>query len=217
MKYTCPVCGRLVFGEPPGSFEICPICFWEDDAVQLAFPDMSGGANHVSLIEAQKNYAEHGVCELRLADPVRLPNSGDTHDTAWRRLDPAVDMFLRWGSEEDRAAWNLYKNNAELGLYYWCDGYFLGSRSNPWCCLGTTPEGQRFQIGEIDVWKHQWERLGQRVRVKDPLYRQTFFFDVYRVKAGSQVIEFAAGEFSSNVWGFYVRKTPCVDMGPVRG
>jgi rubrerythrin len=37
MKYPCPGCGYLVFDEPPGSYEICPICFWEDDLAQLRF------------------------------------------------------------------------------------------------------------------------------------------------------------------------------------
>ena len=31
----CPCCGYLVFDEEPGSYSICPICYWEDDAVQL--------------------------------------------------------------------------------------------------------------------------------------------------------------------------------------
>src|SRR5436190_23116503 len=46
--YPCPVCGYLVFDEPPGSYAICPICFWEDDAIQLGFPLMGGGANSIS-------------------------------------------------------------------------------------------------------------------------------------------------------------------------
>ncbi|WP_241494482.1 CPCC family cysteine-rich protein [Pseudomonas asplenii] len=29
--FTCPCCGYAVFEEPPGSHDICPICFWEDD------------------------------------------------------------------------------------------------------------------------------------------------------------------------------------------
>lgn len=31
----------------PGSYEICPVCFWEDDRVQFRWPAMSGGANKV--------------------------------------------------------------------------------------------------------------------------------------------------------------------------
>ena len=37
IKYPCPGCGYLVFDEPPGSYEICPICFGEDDLAQLRF------------------------------------------------------------------------------------------------------------------------------------------------------------------------------------
>ncbi|UOX88817.1 hypothetical protein MUY14_45345 [Amycolatopsis sp. FBCC-B4732] len=33
--YPCPCCGHLAFGEPPGSYGICGVCFWEDDPVQL--------------------------------------------------------------------------------------------------------------------------------------------------------------------------------------
>ncbi len=55
-RYPCPCCGHRVLGETPGSYEICPVCFWEDDGVQFRWPAMSGGANKVSLIEAQRNY-----------------------------------------------------------------------------------------------------------------------------------------------------------------
>jgi hypothetical protein len=48
-RFPCPVCGYFVFDEPPGSFAICPICFWEDDIVQLGFPLMAGGAMPLSL------------------------------------------------------------------------------------------------------------------------------------------------------------------------
>ncbi len=55
-RYPCPCCGRLVFDEPPGSYSICPVCFWEDDGVQLRWPDWAGGANKPSLIDAQRIY-----------------------------------------------------------------------------------------------------------------------------------------------------------------
>jgi hypothetical protein len=36
-KYPCPCCGYLMFYEGPGSYDICKICFWEDDLSQLRF------------------------------------------------------------------------------------------------------------------------------------------------------------------------------------
>ncbi len=58
--HPCPCCGFMVFYEPVGSFNICPICFWEDDLVQLGFPDLAGGANKCSLIQGQQNFANFG-------------------------------------------------------------------------------------------------------------------------------------------------------------
>ena len=52
-RYPCPACGFLQFAEPPGSHEICRLCGWEDDHVQLAHPRLRGGANKGSLVEAQ--------------------------------------------------------------------------------------------------------------------------------------------------------------------
>jgi len=52
--YPCPSCGFEVFSEPPGSYEICPLCGWEDDHVQLKHPAMGGGANKLSLAEHQR-------------------------------------------------------------------------------------------------------------------------------------------------------------------
>jgi hypothetical protein len=28
----------------PGSYEICSVCFWEDDGVQFRWPTIAGGA-----------------------------------------------------------------------------------------------------------------------------------------------------------------------------
>jgi len=52
--FPCPCCGFLVFAEPAGSYEICPLCNWEDDAIQLVSPGYAGGANKESLCTAQR-------------------------------------------------------------------------------------------------------------------------------------------------------------------
>src|SRR5581483_339967 len=70
MTYPCPCCGYLVFNEPPGSYGICGICFWEDDAVQLAFPDLAGGANKCSLMDGQVAYEKYGACEQRFVSHI---------------------------------------------------------------------------------------------------------------------------------------------------
>lgn len=55
-KYLCPCCKKYVFADGPGSFEICPVCSWEDDRVQAENPDYKGGANKMSLNECIKKF-----------------------------------------------------------------------------------------------------------------------------------------------------------------
>ena len=62
-KHRCPCCGYYAFEhEPDGTYDICPVCFWEDDPVSLSDPGYKGGANGVSLIEARENYLKYRAC-----------------------------------------------------------------------------------------------------------------------------------------------------------
>ncbi|MEO1243187.1 MAG: CPCC family cysteine-rich protein [Pseudomonadota bacterium] len=75
-KRACPCCGCLTLREPdPGSFEICEVCFWEDDKAQYSNPDYRGGANGPSLNEAKKNYLKFGASDQKLIDCVRKPKA----------------------------------------------------------------------------------------------------------------------------------------------
>lgn len=124
--YPCPCCGYEVFHEPPGSYEICPICFWEDDLVQLAFPDMPGGANECSLIEGQTNFVEFGACELRFRSNVRKPRESEKKCEGWRALEPHRDRHLKCDAPADHDLWQSRKDS-KLGLYYWLPEYWLAS------------------------------------------------------------------------------------------
>jgi hypothetical protein len=85
--FTCPCCGYETLPEPAsGTYDICPICFWEDDGVQLADPDYEGGANRPSLRQAQKHFAEFGACDRAALTHVRKPTECDRKDLAWTPL-----------------------------------------------------------------------------------------------------------------------------------
>lgn len=74
MKYPCSCCGYYTYEHmPDGSYDICPVCFWEDDPVQLENPQCEGGANHVSLEQARFNYKKLGACEKEMLPHVRTP------------------------------------------------------------------------------------------------------------------------------------------------
>ena len=69
MKYRCPCCGFYTFDEKPhGNYDICRVCFWEDDPVQLEDETYEGGANRVSLRQARENFAKFGALS---SEPVR--------------------------------------------------------------------------------------------------------------------------------------------------
>lgn len=73
-RFPCPCCAHLTLTErPPGSHQICPVCFWEDDPVQHDDPTFSGGANTVSLEAARRNFSAHGWSEARFSTAVRRP------------------------------------------------------------------------------------------------------------------------------------------------
>ncbi|PVM84705.1 hypothetical protein DDF62_21595 [Caulobacter radicis] len=83
---ACACCGYVGLAGR-GDYEICRICFWEDDPFQFADPTSGGGANPPSLVEAQRSYAEHGVSELRFASNVRKVRWTDRKDRAWRPFE----------------------------------------------------------------------------------------------------------------------------------
>lgn len=125
-RFPCPSCGYIVFTDLPGSYDICPICFWEDDIVQLAFPDMAGGANSVSLIEAQSNFTAHGVCKIRFKEKVRPAKEEDRKDEKWRPISTQTDAYLHCDSKQDGERWNAEKNTLPREkLYYWRENYWI--------------------------------------------------------------------------------------------
>ena len=57
LNYICPCCGMSYF-EKNGSYEICPVCGWENDRVQNSDPTFRGGANKDCLMVARKKFEQ---------------------------------------------------------------------------------------------------------------------------------------------------------------
>ncbi len=73
-SFRCPCCGYLTLSEPPpGTFEICPVCNWEDDKAQHDDIDYQGGANEESLREARANFKKFCASSLKYIKETRSP------------------------------------------------------------------------------------------------------------------------------------------------
>jgi Cysteine-rich CPCC len=74
VRLACPCCGYLTLPSR-SDYEICPVCFWEDDGQgDAAANEVYGGPNgSLSLTQARANFAAHGACEERFRENVRAP------------------------------------------------------------------------------------------------------------------------------------------------
>jgi hypothetical protein len=87
------------------------ICFWEDDAQQLRFPQLADATNIMSLAQAQESYAKFGAVDERLAADVRPPTTADALDPGFRPITDA-DSFETEPTEEGGP-------QDATELYYW--------------------------------------------------------------------------------------------------
>ena len=76
VKYSCPCCGFKTLDER-GGFDLCPVCYWEDDGQDDQDADrVRGGPNaDLSLTQARHNFREFGACDLRFTGDVRPPTA----------------------------------------------------------------------------------------------------------------------------------------------
>jgi hypothetical protein len=87
-RFACPCCGFKTFDEKPGgTYDICEVCFWEDDMLQFDNPDYEGGVNPISLRQAQKNFMEFGAIDQSMLYFVRDPEEEEMRDEDWKPLD----------------------------------------------------------------------------------------------------------------------------------
>ncbi|MGZ4665578.1 MAG: DUF7674 family protein [Frankiaceae bacterium] len=120
MKWPCPCCGFRTLDEGPGDYWLCDVCIWEDDPGALRWPRLDDGPNAIPLLDAQRNYAAFGACDLDARDRVREPRVDEPRDPGWRRLDPEVDEFERSPHDPGDVPW---PEDLEA-LYWWRPTYY---------------------------------------------------------------------------------------------
>jgi hypothetical protein len=105
--HACPCCGHSTLGERAG-FEICPVCFWEDDGQDdVDAHEELGGPNRGTLWEARANFLKFGACEEAARRHVRPPAADEPSVRRWSLLDEvAVELV----PSSDAVPWNLLRN-----------------------------------------------------------------------------------------------------------
>ena len=68
-RELCPCCDYVSLPER-GNYLICPICFWEDDGLDVDQLDEHSAPNKITLREGRANYAKLGVCDERMISNV---------------------------------------------------------------------------------------------------------------------------------------------------
>ena len=82
--YTCPCCGFRTLSRGPGDYDLCPVCFWEDDGMHGNDAASMAGPNGMTLAEGQRLYRRYGTSALHAAGRVRPPASDEPPDPDWR-------------------------------------------------------------------------------------------------------------------------------------
>ncbi|MCR1786472.1 hypothetical protein KVF89_28315 [Nocardioides carbamazepini] len=155
-RFPCPCCGHLTLDEGPGDYELCPVCFWEDDGGQLRYPMSPDGANGISLMGAQRAYARLGAMHHSFGRKVRRARVDEPLDEGWRPFDPERDWT------EPVLDGDQWPANSEA-LYYWRATYWNGDQhrlSRP--AAGATSEDRLIehlrQVPEFDAAIAESER-----------------------------------------------------------
>lgn len=73
-RHRCNCCGyyTLIGTAEDIAWDICPVCFWEND-ISGKNPAKYSGANHMTLAEGRENYQKCGACDPAMLSHVRLP------------------------------------------------------------------------------------------------------------------------------------------------
>lgn len=76
--FACPCCASRTL-PARGQYELCPVCFWEDDGQDDHDADLVrlGPNGPLSLTQARANYVAFGACQAAFLEQVRSPTADE--------------------------------------------------------------------------------------------------------------------------------------------
>lgn len=76
---ACPCCQHLTLSQR-GAYDICPVCYWQDDPIDEWAPDDPSWANGgITTAQGRENFLAIGACRqehvphVRAANPDEIP------------------------------------------------------------------------------------------------------------------------------------------------
>ena len=105
--FACPCCNYLTL-PVLGMYEICEVCFWEDDGIQD--PDGYSMPNHLFLVQGHDNFLKLGACDERAVSLVhkdaklryKKQEFGDLNlSTPDVHANPFVDFLKEMNNKKD--------------------------------------------------------------------------------------------------------------------
>lgn len=113
---TCPCCGYPLLGERV-AFEICPLCWWEDDGLDddaEGYPgdlDRHSGPNHTTLREAREYFERHFAHEVSGGRIIRGMNDPEAIENN-RNIVWALDALIDAPDADAVRGMIIYANSA---------------------------------------------------------------------------------------------------------
>jgi hypothetical protein len=96
---SCPCCGSRTIGER-GNYEICKVCWWEDDGQdnKHANKDMGGPNSGVSLTQGRINFINYGIYDPKRKDLIKIKEVADKYEKG-RSFDIIDGHLIEKGTE----------------------------------------------------------------------------------------------------------------------
>jgi hypothetical protein len=91
-REPCPCCGACTLGSR-GDYDICPVCWWEDDGEDNASADEGSGPNHLTLTQARVNFLVTGIFNPERVDLRDAQHPFEMYETG-RRFSLSADGTL---------------------------------------------------------------------------------------------------------------------------